>query len=73
MPTRVNEGRRAISEEARPNAREEASPSYRPTTTRSLPQLICDIRVIRGSFISWPQETQKVTKSIFHVSSSLSG
>jgi hypothetical protein len=36
MPTRVSEGRRAISEEARPSAREEAFPSCRPTTKRLL-------------------------------------
>ena len=36
MPIRVSEGRRAISEEARPSAREEAFPSCRPTATRAL-------------------------------------
>jgi len=52
MPTCVSEGRRVLSEEARPSAREEAFPLCRPTATRSLPHLIwdiCVIRVIRGS------------------------
>jgi hypothetical protein len=37
----------------------------RPSHTSLLYFFISDIRVIRGSFIEWPQERQKVIKSFF--------